>query len=193
MHSAARFQLATVASPATLMMASLESSTSAAMRCIRPYLTAGTRSSPGESIRSSRGAPESFDTARPRTISGLVISHSHVLIGINSMPAGYTPLPSQPMDFYARSNRTHRRMGIGVQITKPVPPHPDPRTVVDENRMGRPHEARTNPPAPRPEGCSNRDGGTEANRSRHDDAGTRGSKDDVRVVPGHVNHCRIQG
>src|SRR5580692_7678378 len=91
MHSAARFQLATVASPATPMMASLESSTSAAMRCIRPYLTAGTRSSPGESKRSSRGAPESFDTARPRTISGLVISHAHVLIGINSYAGPPSP------------------------------------------------------------------------------------------------------
>src|SRR5581483_10019961 len=87
MHSAARFQLATVDSGATLMMASLESSTSAAMRCIRPYLTAGTRNSSEESIRSSRGGSELLDTVRPTTISGLVFGHAHVLIGINSMPA----------------------------------------------------------------------------------------------------------
>src|ERR1039457_6498162 len=101
-------------------------------------------------------------------------------------------LPSRGMHLYARSNTTHPRMGIGVHIAEPVPPHPDPRTVVDENRVSRPHESRTNPPAPRPEGCSDRDGGAEVNCSRHDDAGTRGSKDDVRVVPGHVNHSRIQ-
>src|SRR5258708_37562955 len=125
------------------MMASLESATSAPMRCIRPYLTEGTRSSPGESIRSSRGAPESFDTARPRTISGLVISHAHVLIGINSYAVGGTPLPSQPMDFHARSSRTYPWMAIRVNVSESVDPNSTPSPAVDEDGAGRPFEPRT--------------------------------------------------
>src|SRR5271165_6368080 len=81
---------------------------------------------------------------------------------------------------------------VGLNVSPARFPRPGPGVVVNDHGVGIPTEAGVTP-APGCECRADGDAAAEADGSADEDAGTRGSEDDQRIVEGYVVKAGIHG